>query len=254
VADNVIRIGVLTPHAARGPDVEFPAMAPGLIETGVARIMSVEEAGVEANQSAAMRTVADPRLDEAAEAFASGGFDAIGYASTSYAYGAGFAAEMAMVSRLARRVAVPVAATCASCVPALRALDVARVALVHPPWFGNELNELGAAYFQSQGMHVVSSRSARLTNDPRRIEAGAVCEWTSRHVSEDAEAVFIGGNGFRAAGAIACLETALGRPVITSNQVLLWNLLAQLGSGLRITGYGQLFAHLPWRGARPGRW
>jgi FAD dependent oxidoreductase len=61
------------------------------------------------------------------------------------------------------------------------------------------------------------------------------------------------GNGFRAAGAIACLETALGCPVITSNQVLLWNLLGQLGAELRITGYGQLVAHLPWRGAA-GRW
>jgi maleate isomerase len=253
VADNVIRIGVLTPHTARGPEAEFPAMAPGLIETGVARVTSSEGAGVEANHAAAMRTVADPRLDEAAEAFASGGFDAIGYASTSYAYAAGFAAETAMVSRLSQRVAVPVAATCASCVLALRALDIARVALVHPPWFGSQLNELGAAYFQSQGMYVVSSTTAQLTNDPRRIEAGAVCEWTSRHVSDDAEGVFIGGNGFRAVGAIACLETALGRPVITSNQVLLWNLLAQLGAELRITGYGQLFAHLPWRGARPGR-
>jgi maleate isomerase len=253
VADNVIRIGVLTPHTARGPEAEFPAMAPALIETGVARVTSSEGAGVEANHAAAMRTVADPRLDEAAEAFASGGFDAVGYASTSYAYAAGFAAETAMVSRLSQRVAVPVAATCASCVLALRALDIARVALVHPPWFGSQLNELGAAYFQSQGMYVVSSTTAQLTNDPRRIEAGAVCEWTSRHVSDDAEGVFIGGNGFRAVGAIACLETALGRPVITSNQVLLWNLLAQLGAELRITGYGQLFAHLPWRGARPGR-
>ena len=98
-----MRIGVLTPHGARGPEAEFPAIAPGLIETGVTRVTSVEGADVDANQSAAMRAVADSRLDEAAEAFASGGFDAIGYASTSYAYAAGFAAKTAMVSRLSRR-------------------------------------------------------------------------------------------------------------------------------------------------------
>jgi maleate isomerase len=147
-----------------------------------------------------------------------------------------------MVSRLSRRARISVAATCASAVLALRALDVARLALVHPPWFDNTLNELGEASFQSQGMRVVSSASADLPDDPRKIAPADVYEWTSRHVGEDAEAVFIGGNGFRAAGAIEPLETALQRPVITANQVLLWGLLARAPVVFDITGYGQLFA------------
>ena len=65
-----------------------------------------------------------------------------------------------------------------------------------------------------------------LPNDPRRIEPGAIVEWISRHVSDDAEAVFIGGTGFRAARAIETLEERLGRPVLESNQVLLWSILA----------------------------
>jgi maleate isomerase len=50
------------------------------------------------------------------------------------------------------------------------------------------------------------------------------------------------GNGFRAAAAIECLEAAIGRPVLTSNQVLLWGILAHVGAALEICGYGQLFA------------
>jgi maleate cis-trans isomerase len=38
-----------------------------------------------------------------------------------------------------------------------------------------------------------------------------------------AEAVFFGGNGFRAIGMIAALEQALGRPVLTGNQVVFKN-------------------------------
>jgi hypothetical protein len=45
--------------------------------------------------------------------------------------------------------------------------------------------------------------------------------------------------------AIAPLEAALGRPVLTSNQVLLWNVLASAGVRFTIGGYGQLFAHEP---------
>jgi len=148
-----------------------------------------------------------------------------------------------MVSWLAALLDVPVASTCGSAVLALRVLRVERLALIGAPWFDPKLNELGAAYFGGQGFDVVSSASADLSQDPRRIEPAAIAAWTSRHVGDEAEGVFIGGNGFRAARAVEQLETAIGRPVLTSNQVLLWNLLGRAGAPVEITGYGQLFAH-----------
>ena len=57
--------------------------------------------------------------------------------------------------------------------------------------------------------------------------------------------MFIGGNGFRATGAIDALEKAISRPVLTSNQVLLWQLLAQAEDTVEINGYGRLFTHQP---------
>lgn len=249
MADRVIRIGVLTPHTAVGPEAEFPAMAPGRITIQVARV-STDAAGGRVGTSppapADARTLTEPPiLDDAADRLAAGPIDVIGYASTSSAYAIGFDDEAAMISRLWRRIGIPVAATCASAVLALRVLDVRRVALVEPPWFDDRLNELGAAYFQSQGLRVVSSGSASLPRDPRQIDPTAVCEWTSQHVPDDAEAIFVGGNGFRAAGAIDALEARLARPVLTSNQVLLWNLLAYAGATFEVSGYGQLFTRKP---------
>jgi maleate isomerase len=188
--------------------------------------------------------IASPLLDEAAEMLGRGSLDVVVCASTSLAFAIGFDAEAALASRLSALVRIPVLATCASAVLALRTLGVERVALVHPPWFDAELNDLGAAYFQSTGFDV-SSASAALSQNPRRIDAAAVYEWTSRNVSRDAEAVFIGGNGFQAAGAIGALETTLGRPVLTANQVLLWNLLAETGASCEVGGYGRLFMHEP---------
>jgi maleate cis-trans isomerase len=57
--------------------------------------------------------------------------------------------------------------------------------------------------------------------------------------------VFMGGNGFRAVAAIEPLKASIRRPVVTSNQVLLWNLLARVGASFKINGFGQLFAHQP---------
>jgi maleate isomerase len=248
----MIRVGVLTPHAAIGPEAEFPAMAPGQVMTCVARVSAEAAAeGVAADSAtlSGLRALTAPVfLDEAAGMFGQGSVAVIVYASTSSAYAIGSKNEAAVVSRLSRRIGIPVLATCASAVLALRVLDVERVALVHPPWFDDELNALGAAYFESEGFDVVSSASAAVSPDPRRIEAEAMYEWASGHVGDDAEAVFIGGNGFRAAGAIAALEAAIGRPVLASNQVLLWNLLAQTGATFEVSGFGRLFAGRVSRG------
>ncbi len=235
-----LRIGVLTPHASPGPEEEFPAMATGCLAT---RVVHVGPPGDPPTTPTVLRALtAAPVLDEAANVLLAEFIDAVAYASTTSAYVIGFDAELAMVSRLATRLAVPVVSTCASAVQALRVLEVERVALIGAPWFDAELNELGAAYFRSQGFDVVFSRSAELSQDPSRIEPTAVYEWTSQHVGDEAQGIFIGGNGFRAARAIEPLETAIGRPVLTSNQVLLWDLLTRTGVRCEIHGYGRLFA------------
>lgn len=162
-----------------------------------------------------------PLVVDAAAEMLGDSVDVVGHASTTSAYAVGFDQEAEMVSRLSTRLGVPVAATCTSAVLGLLALAVRRVALLGPPWFDGELNDLGAAYFRSQGFEVVSSASAELSPDPDRITAADVVAWTARHVSDDAEAVFIGGNGFRTVGAIEPLEVSIRRPVLTSNQVLL---------------------------------
>ena len=248
-AAHVVRVGVLTPHTAIGPEAEFPAMAPGRVITCVGRVSA--GSGPTPITASGLRALTVAPLDEAAATLELGALDVIAYSSTSSAYAIGFDAEEALVSRLSRSIGIPVVATCTSAVLAMRTLEAKRVALVHPPWFDAELNDLGAAYFESTGFEIVSSASAALSRDPDRIDAAGVFEWISRHVGGDAEAIFIGGNGFRAAGAVAALETATGRPVLTSNQVLLWHLLAQTGSTSEVSGYGRLFMHKPARDAAP---
>jgi hypothetical protein len=146
-------------------------MAPGRLVTRVVRVLNDDA----------------PLLGDAAQMLATDPVDVVGYASTTSAYAVGFDEETAMVSRLSALLDLPVAATCASAVLALRVLHVERVALVGAPWFDPELNELGAAYFRSQGFDVVSSASAELSRDPQRIDPAAVQAWTSRHIGDEAE-------------------------------------------------------------------
>jgi hypothetical protein len=119
---------------AIGPEEEIPAMAPGRAVTWAARLSRrAAPAGGDGDPTTASgpgAVTAWAELDEAADLLALAAVDVVGYASTSSAYAIGFEAEVAVVSRLSRRVGVPAAATCAGCVQALRVLGIERVALV----------------------------------------------------------------------------------------------------------------------------
>ena len=61
----------------------------------------------------------------------------------------------------------------------------------------------------------------------------------------DTDAICIGGNGFRAVGAIEAIEDDLDRPTVTANQALLWSLLWLAGTSSHPEGYGRLFTYKP---------
>ena len=130
---------------------------------------------------------------------------------------------------------------CAAAVTALTALSAKRVALISPPWFSAEMDQQGVRYFQSQGFEVVYSGPAGLPSDQQAIQPDQLYNWVRSHVPKNAEAVFIGGNGFRAIGVIKALEDSLDRPVLTANQVAFWCALRLSGARVPIVNYGRIF-------------
>lgn len=241
------RIGVLTPHADVGPESEFRAMAPEGVSVHAARVpLGAMAPGGAMDPTIALepaRAFADPpHVDAAAELLAAAPLHAIAYGFTSSSYVRGAADDAALKARLeARTRGIPVVITCASAVAALRALGARRLALIDPPWFPAELTALGAGYFRGCGVEVVHAAPAGLPSGQYLVHPGALYEWARAHVPPGAEAVFIGGNGFRAVGAIRALEEDLGRPVLTANQVSFWHALRLSGARVPVVGYGQIF-------------
>jgi maleate isomerase len=249
--DAVARIGVLTPHADVGPESELQAMAPDDVVIHAARArFGAMAAGGAMDPTIALAPVRafanPPHVDEAVELLAAAPVSAIGYGFTSSAYVIGADGEASMVSRLEEHASgVPVVASTAASVQALHALGAERLALIQPPWFDAELTQLAAAYFSTQGFDVRFCASAELPSDQRAIKPKDLHRWVTAQVPDDADAICIGGNGFRAVGAIEAIERDLDRPVVTANQGLLWGLLASVQHSTRPDGYGQLFSHTP---------
>ena len=177
-----LRVGVLTPHVSPGPEVEIPEMAPAGVEVVVARTPGALQPAV-------------ARLCEAS-------VDVIAYASTTSGYAIGRAAEVELVERLRQMSNVPVVTSGIAATRALAAFGAHRVAVVHPPWFDDDMGDLAAAYFRGQGFDVVVSTATSLPKDPGRVRPEHVIDWVSSNVDASTEAMFIAGNGFRAARAI----------------------------------------------------
>jgi maleate isomerase len=243
------RLGVLMQHADVGPESELRAMAPEGVSIHAARIRYQPVGPEQASDPAAAlepnRVFAEPPYaDDAAALLAAAPLHAIMFAFTSNSYVRGAADDAALKARLEQRTrGIPVVITCAAAVVALRALGVRRLALIAPPWFLPLLNARGADYFRSQGFEVVYAAPADLPRNALAIHPGQVYEWVRAQVPASAEAVFIGGNGFRTAGAIQALEEDLERPVLTANQVALWQALHLAGTRAPVVGYGQIFTY-----------
>jgi maleate isomerase len=246
------RIGVLTPHADVGPESELRAMAPSDVGIYAARVpfgaMAAGGAMDPTIPLAPVRAFAEPPgVDDATELMAASPVDAIAFAFTSSAYVIGASGEASMLERLRKRArGLPVVATCAATVDALRVLGASRLALIDPPWFDAQLNALGRAYYEAAGFTVVFSSPSALPSDQALIRPADLYDWVRKSVPDAADAVAIGGNGFRAVGVVEALEAELARPVLTANQALMWSALNAAGAPAKsVTGYGSIFAVTP---------
>jgi maleate isomerase len=246
VTGDRFTVGVVTPHAATGPEVELPAMTGGRVATVVSRTASPPAVSQAPSRAvppahAALRASTEPAaLDRAAGTFKGRTLAAVAHASTTSGYVLGRREEAALVERLSQRFDVPAVVSCAAVAAALRTRGVGRVQLVHPPWFDDEFDELGAAYFRSQEFDAVVTKAVGLPHDPARVHRQGIVDWVEQHVEDRAEAVFLAGNGFRAAGAVEELELRTGRLVLEANQALLWGILAATGTAWNIVGHGRM--------------
>lgn len=164
-----------------------------------------------------------------------------GFTSTSYIDGpAGDPPLVARIEKITK--GIPVILPTLAAVEALRFLGARRISIIHQPWFSEEANSLGRAYFATAGFDVVSCTRIEPLRKLSELSPSEVYEWVVGHTPNTADAVFISGNGGRVIGAIDALEKRLKRPVLTANQVLLCSALRRLRLASKVKTYGRIFS------------
>ena len=233
-AGTIARFGLLTPDFDPAPESELWAMAP--------RGVSIHTSRVHRSGGPGASIVEAPNIDEAVDRLAEVRPNAIllGYTTSSYALGAD--ADRLVQARLQERAkGTRVIFPCTAATACLRQLRVHRIALIHPPWWTDTANEQGRAYWQSAGFDVLECHRMQPNRLLSEVAPREVFDVVVAHTPANAQAVFIGGNGMRAVGTIEALERKLGRPVLTANQIILWQALATIGEARRVAHYGRIF-------------
>ena len=232
------RLGVLTHDDSTISESELWTLAPDGVSLHTSRILFRD-----------LATYADPPGPEnAAELLGRLPLQAIIYAWTVGSYLLGTAGEEELIRRVAQRSnGIPVLMSAPAATAAFHALEADRIALIHGPFFTDDFDHKGAAYFQERGFevvhvsHIMPPVAVPHPNTGSVARPPEIYEWVREHVPSSAQAVFIGGNAVRAIGTIAALEEDLRRPILTANQVSLWCALRLAGAGVRVENYGQLF-------------
>lgn len=168
-----------------------------------------------------------------------GRVDAFIYGCTSGALAIGPAAVAARIAaaRPGARSTDPLSAAAA----ALETMGARRLSILTP--YTVPINAALAAHFGGRGFTVLNIAGFDLDDDEAMASVApeAIARAARRVCRPDADALFISCTALHAATVLDAVERALDRPVVASNQALLWHALRLIGHQGGPAGFGRLF-------------
>ncbi|NES64033.1 MAG: hypothetical protein F6K24_01605 [Okeania sp. SIO2D1] len=164
--------------------------------------------------------------------------DVVAYGCTAATVEIGFEVISEHIRAVRPRIscATPITGACKG----FNRLGVRRISLLSP--YREEVNQSIQRYLNSQGISVVKIASFNIDRDleKARILPSTIYDAAIQLDAENVEGIFISCTALRATEAITSIESQLGKPVISSNQALLWEALRLGGYNQEISGYGCL--------------
>lgn len=163
------------------------------------------------------------------------GPDCLAYGCTSGSFIHGVAGEHALVSGVQCSGVPNVVTAAGSLLRAAAALNVNRVAVAAP--YTQPLTARFVDYLSEGGLDVRQCRTLGLSGSIWKVPYGHTAELIVAADHPEAEAVIVACTNLPTYHVIAPLEVFLGKPIITTNQALMWAALGMIG--LRPVGPGQ---------------
>jgi maleate cis-trans isomerase len=238
--DQPLRVGILYPLSAAEDD--FPRMAARFaspVEVEIAHTNALDIHTIEECR----RTGSPARLLEGAATLGAFAPHVCLWACTSGSFVYGVAGAQAQAQEIASFLGVPVSSTSLAFLHALQTVGFTRVAIAasYPP----ELAAAFCTFLGEGGIEVIHLGCLGVWSggEVGTIKPEDVMRFAKANDHADAEALLIPDTALHTVDFLAELEQYVGKPVLTANQVTLWEGL-RLGQRLTMQpDLGHLFSH-----------
>jgi maleate isomerase len=230
-----LRLGIIVPSGNAIAEPQIRAMLPA----GVSALMT--RLALRGSSEAELRRM-EEGVEEAARLLADAKVDRIVFhctAVTTFSPQSG----PAIRQRITDATGIAGLVTSDALAAAFGVLGLHRVVLLSP--YIAPVHQREIAFLEHLGLDVVGEAALGIdTNDTMaRLPPEQLLEWTLANRNSQADAYFLSCTALRTAELIKPLERKLGRPVITSNQVMVWHALRDAGLKEASADWGELFLH-----------
>ena len=126
-------------------------------------------------------------------------------------------------------------------IKALKKLNIKKVSIFTP--YSKKLNEEVVDYFKKENFYVTSNSYFDIESDIDigKVDQNYLYKVLSKIDLKDADALFVSCTALPVLAIIDKLEKKLNKPVLSSNQALIWDTLENIGKNNSIQGFGKLF-------------
>jgi maleate isomerase len=229
------RVGLIIPSSNRMVEQEMVAAFPAGVQAHVTRLRMTGP-----NQVAPAQLL--PRIEEAARSLVDARCDVVVFHCTANSMEGGKDGERDIIAALSRAGAARATTTITAIQRALEAVAAKRIVLITP--YSAAVTEHEADFLRQAGHEVLTAQGLALAGSDAYCATPAQF-WRDRALAaarEDADAYLISCANIAVLGVITEVEGRLGRPVVTSNQSVIWDALRLLDWRDQRGCPGRLFA------------
>ena len=196
----------------------------------------------EVTAAALAEMLAGDQLERAAALLVWADIDVIVFACTTGSLVHGIGWDRELIGRIERASGRAATTTTTTVLDALRAVGATSLAVATP--YLDELNAIERQFLEASGFRVAAIAGLECATDAEigRLEPADAVSLVERVDGPDADAIFISCTNFHCLPAVASLERAHGKPVVTSNLAGAWAALRHIGVEDTVPGYGRLLS------------
>ncbi|MBW2311238.1 MAG: maleate cis-trans isomerase [Deltaproteobacteria bacterium] len=179
-------------------------------------------------------------VEESSKLLADARVDIIAFNCTVGSLLKGRGYDQEIIERVNQATGLPATTTTTAVMAGLRALDIKALILVSP--YTESVHQKEKGFLESEDFRLIHDQWLSLADCVQQYEIDPFRWYEVTRALKDprSDGYFISCGGIRVVDIIQELEAHLKKPVITSNQALVWHCLRMLGLAEPIEGFGRL--------------